>query len=194
MIILIGGASCTGKTTMAQKLMEKHLIPYMSIDHIKMGIIRSNPNCGFTAEDPEDLVTSHMWPIMKEVIKTNIENDQNIIIEGCYIPTDDVMNFAEDYKKFIIPFYIGFSQRYIEEHFENGIINYRSETEYKGLDDYMKKEYFIQANKIQKERCLMNNQKFFEIEDNYEKDLKHAYKWVANKIDIKKKLKFNEEL
>ena len=41
MIILIGGASHTGKTLLAQRLMEQLHIPYLSIDHLKMGLIRS---------------------------------------------------------------------------------------------------------------------------------------------------------
>jgi dephospho-CoA kinase len=40
MVILIGGVSCTGKTVMAQKLLEKYKIPYLSIDNVKMGLIR----------------------------------------------------------------------------------------------------------------------------------------------------------
>ena len=41
MIILITGASHTGKTLLAQKLLEKYNYPYLSIDHLKMGMIRS---------------------------------------------------------------------------------------------------------------------------------------------------------
>ena len=41
MIILIAGASHTGKTALAQKLLEKYQYPYLSIDHLKMGLIRS---------------------------------------------------------------------------------------------------------------------------------------------------------
>lgn len=41
MIILITGASHTGKTVFAQKLLEKYKYPYLSIDHLKMGLIRS---------------------------------------------------------------------------------------------------------------------------------------------------------
>ena len=36
MIILITGASHTGKTALAQKLLEKYKYPYLSIDHLKM--------------------------------------------------------------------------------------------------------------------------------------------------------------
>ena len=41
MIVLITGASHIGKTVLAQKLLEKHKYPYLSIDHLKMGLIRS---------------------------------------------------------------------------------------------------------------------------------------------------------
>lgn len=33
MIILISGNSCTGKTYMAQQLLERYHVPYLSIDH-----------------------------------------------------------------------------------------------------------------------------------------------------------------
>ena len=50
MVLLITGASHTGKTVLAQKLLEKYNYPYLSIDHLKMGLIRS----GYTKLTPED--------------------------------------------------------------------------------------------------------------------------------------------
>ena len=84
MIILITGATRTGKTTLAQRLMVKYEIPYLSIDHLKMGLIRS----GFTSLTPEDdeKLTAYLWPIVREIIRTAMENGQSLIIEGCYIP------------------------------------------------------------------------------------------------------------
>ena len=41
MVVLIAGSSHTGKTLLAQKLLEKYKYPYLSIDHLKMGLIRS---------------------------------------------------------------------------------------------------------------------------------------------------------
>ncbi len=42
MIVLITGTTHTGKTVLAQKLLEKYKFPYLSIDLLKMGLIRSN--------------------------------------------------------------------------------------------------------------------------------------------------------
>lgn len=128
MVILISGVSCTGKTVMAQKLLEKYKIPYLSIDHVKMGLIRGNKYCDFCATDSDYELTYKLWPIVKGIIMTNIENEQNIIIEGCYIPPEDVGNFEPEYLEQIIALYIGFSKHYI-----SGIIEHRSEIE---LKDY----------------------------------------------------------
>ena len=87
MIILISGASHTGKTVLAQKLLEKYDIPYLSIDHLKMGLIRSG-NTELTAEDSQEKLTAYLWPIVLEMIKTAVENHQNLIVEGVYIPFD----------------------------------------------------------------------------------------------------------
>ena len=84
MIILITGASHTGKTLLSQRLLEKYKYPYMSIDHLKMGLIRSR-NTSLTPDDDDEL-TEYLWPIVREIIKTVIENNQNLIVEGCYIP------------------------------------------------------------------------------------------------------------
>ena len=76
MIILITGASHTGKTLLAQKLLEKYHMPYLSIDHLKMGLIRSGYT-DLTVEDDRQL-EELMWPIVREMIKTAIENHQNL--------------------------------------------------------------------------------------------------------------------
>ena len=61
MIILIMGASHTGKTVLAQKLLEEYKYPYFSIDLLKMGLIRSG-STDLTPEDDEELMT-YLWPI-----------------------------------------------------------------------------------------------------------------------------------
>lgn len=80
MIVLITGASHTGKTHLAQRMLERYHYPYLSIDHLKMGLIRSG-NTTLTPED-DDALTDYLWVIVREMIKTAIENRQNLIVEG----------------------------------------------------------------------------------------------------------------
>lgn len=116
MIILITGASHTGKTALAQRLLEKRHIPYLSIDHLKMGLIRS----GQTALTPEDdeALTAYLWPIVREIIKTAIENRQDLIIEGCYVPFGWRKDFDERYVSEIRFLCLAMTDAYIDAHFD----------------------------------------------------------------------------
>ena len=95
MILFIAGASHTGKTALAQKLLETYKFPYLSIDHLKMGLIRSG-NTSLTPVSDDRALTDYLWPIVREMVKTAIENEQNLIVEGCYIPFDWQKDFQQD--------------------------------------------------------------------------------------------------
>ena len=115
MVILIAGASHTGKTLLAQRLLEKYRYPCLSIDHLKMGLIRS----GQTALTPEDddALTDYLWPILREMVKTAVENKQNLILEGCYIPPDWRRDFDEAYLRSIRFICLAFTEAYIDANF-----------------------------------------------------------------------------
>ncbi len=118
MIILITGASHTGKTALAQKLLEKYKYPYLSIDHLKMGLIRSGQTELTPMSADEDL-TAYLWPIVREMIKTAIENHQNLIVEGCYIPFDWAEDFPQEYLEHIQYYCLIMSEKYIRNHFQD---------------------------------------------------------------------------
>jgi uridine kinase len=115
MIILITGASHTGKTLLAQRMLEKYQYPYLSIDHLKMGLIRSGKT-DLTPED-DDALTNYLWPVVREMIKTAIENQQNLIVEGCYIPYDWRRYFDEQYLQAIRFICLAMTEAYIDAHF-----------------------------------------------------------------------------
>ena len=131
MIILITGASHNGNTLLAQRLLEKYSYPYLSIDHLKMGLIRSG-NTGLTPEDDEAL-TWYLWPIIREIVKTAIENRQNLIVEGCYIPFHWRQDFDARYLPSIRFICLAMSEGYIENHFGE-IIGHESEIESRLVD------------------------------------------------------------
>ncbi len=121
MIILITGASHTGKTVLSQMLIEKLKFPCFSIDHLKMGLIRS----GQTKLTPEDdaALTPYLWPIVREIIKTAVENLQNLIVEGCYVPFDWRNDFDAEYQSAIRFICLAMTERYIESNFGSILAN-----------------------------------------------------------------------
>ena len=116
MILLITGASHTGKTVLAQRLLEQHHYPYLSIDHLKMGLIRSG-HTGLTPLSPDEELTAYLWPIVLEMIKTAIENGQNLMVEGCYIPFDWAQDFGPEYRAHIRYVCLVMSEKYIRTRF-----------------------------------------------------------------------------
>lgn len=167
MILLIGGSSHTGKTNLAQKLLEKYKYTYLSIDHLKMGLIRSGYT-KLTAEDDDEL-TEYMWPIICEMIKTAIENEQNMIIEGCYIPYDWKDSFEAEYKKHIRYVCLIMTPEYIENHFED-IKAYGSVIEKRLDDEYCTKENLLRDNKECFKMCKKYGCDYILIDDKYEVD------------------------
>ena len=167
MIILISGATHTGKTALAQKLLEKYKYPYYSIDHLKMGLIRSGQT-SLTPYDDKEL-TPYLWNIVKEIIKTAIENKQNLIIEGCYIPFDFKKDFDDEYLKEIKFYCLVMSQNYIENHFSD-IVRYESAIE-KRLCTDISKAGLISENESNLQLCKQYNLNYILIDDTYDGDL-----------------------
>jgi len=66
--MLIAGASHTGKTLLAQKLVERHRFPCLSIDHLKMGLIRSGQT-SLTPLSDDEALTAYLWPIVREMVR-----------------------------------------------------------------------------------------------------------------------------
>ena len=149
MIILITGPSHTGKTLLAQKLMEAYGYPYLSIDHLKMGLIRSG-NTALTPEDDEEL-TAYLWPILREMIKTAIENRQNLIVEGVYIPFSWQEDFAPEYLAHIRFLCLTFSESYIKSHFD-AIVTHENAIEKRLFSDYTM-EAALEGNRFFREGC-----------------------------------------
>ena len=150
MIILITGASHTGKTALAQKLLEKYHFPYLSIDHLKMGLIRS----GMTQLTPADdaALTQYLWPIVREMIRTAIENKQNLIVEGCYIPFSWKEDFSESYLQQIRYICLVMSGRYIDRHFD-AIRDHACAIEQRLDDSDLTKEDLIAQNESNFSDC-----------------------------------------
>ena len=165
MILLITGASHTGKTALAQKLLETYQYPYLSIDHLKMGLIRSG-NTELTPMDDEKL-TEYLWPIVREMIKTAIENKQNLIVEGCYIPFQWQKDFDSNYLENIKYYCLVMTEEYIRNHFDD-IKKYANVIENRLEDDGCTIERVLADNAEILSLAQKHNVNYILIEDQYE--------------------------
>lgn len=166
MIIIITGASHTGKTVLAQQMLEKYKYPYLSIDHLKMGLIRSG-NTKLTPCDDDDELTGYLWPIVSEMIKTAIENNQNLIVEGCYVPSDWNASFEDDYLSQIKFICLAMTDNYIERHFSD-IKKHGSDIESRLDDSDCTVEWIKAENKKFIDSFQSTKNQVVMIDDDYE--------------------------
>ena len=172
MVIIITGASHVGKTILAQRMLEKYKYPYFSIDHLKMGLIRSGIT-DLTPEDDDEL-TDYLWPIVREIIKTAIENEQNLIVEGCYIPFDWRNNFEEQYLRWIRFICIAMSDEHIDSHFEE-IKSHASDIETRLDDSYCTAEQLKQDNHQVIDGYRSNGEQITLITENYDDSIREVF-------------------
>lgn len=171
MVVIITGATHTGKTRLAQLLMEKYAYPYVSEDHVKMGLIRSGYT-GLTPED-DDKLTAYLWPVIREMIKTAIENNQKMIVEGCYVPFDWKKDFGDEYLCKIRFICLCLSDGYIDNHFSE-IKRYASCIESRPDDDYCTPEVLKRENRFYLDGLGKHNPDVVLIENNYTEEIKRV--------------------
>ncbi|MCM1188449.1 MAG: ATP-binding protein [bacterium] len=168
MILLIAGASHTGKTALAQRLLEKYHYPYLSVDHLKMGLIRS----GYTSLTPvsdDQALTAYLWPVVREMIKTAIENRQNLIVEGCYIPFDWSKDFEAEYLEEIAYCCLVMSKEYIHTHFQD-IKAHAGIVENRGKDEDCTPESVLRENALVLSMCKQHRAHYLLIDGEYRVD------------------------
>ena len=166
MVLLIGGSSHVGKTFLAQKLMERLNYPYLSLDHLKMGLIRTKIT-HLTVEDDYEM-RYFLWPIAAEMVKTVIENEQNLIVEGCYIPGEWRDWLDESYLEHIRCTFIVMSEGYLRQNF-GAVAGYADIIE-KRLCDEPDPERLIRCSKMFKEECARFHIDCLEIDGEYDTD------------------------
>lgn len=169
MVFLIAGPSHTGKTALAQKLLKKYGYPCLSIDLLKMGLIRS----GYTALTPvssdRDL-TEYLWPVVREMVKTAIENGENLIAEGCYIPFDWEKDFADEYRRQIQYRCLVMSENYIRNHYQD-IQAYANVVQRRLDDSDCTMEALLRNNAQALEACRTYGNAYILIDGTYQVDL-----------------------
>lgn len=155
-----------GKTLIAHKLVERLGYSCLSLDHLKMGFIRTGMT-ELTVEDDYEM-RYFLWPFAAEMIKTAIENGQDMIVEGCYIPGEWRDRFEPQYLEHIRCVFIVMSEKYIRTHFDS--IRYCAEVIEKRLDDQPDMERLIMCSRDFKADCERYGIDCIEIDSVYDAD------------------------
>ncbi len=182
MILLIGGPGCTGKTLLAQRVMERCAVPYVSLDHLKMGMIRGLPGCPFTALNPDADIAAHLWPVAEAMAQVVLENGQHLILEGCYIPYPAAARLEREHPGLVRAVYLAFSREYLERHWEDGVLRCRDAIERRLFPEERTVEEAIREHRETVEQCRRWRLTCREISGDYERALSdiaaHCGAWI----------------
>lgn len=120
MILFLQGASHAGKTTFAKRLARLTGASVVSLDLLKMGLIKSG-NTDFSGLTPEDdaAIAERLWPIVREMALVADENEQSLIVEGVSLPFGEAGGLARELGEgCAAAFAVVFSEKYIRNHYE----------------------------------------------------------------------------
>lgn len=131
-----------------------------------MGFFRTG-RTDLTVEDDFEM-RGFLWPFAAEMVKTAIENNQNMILEGCYIPREWKESFSAEYLKEIRAVFIVMSEKYLRNHFED-LSKYANVIE-RRLNDELNLERLIKCSVEFKNDCITNGTPFIEIDEKYDLD------------------------
>ena len=120
MILFLQGASHAGKTTFAKRLARLTGASVVSLDLLKMGLIKSG-NTDFSGLTPEDdaAIAERLWPIVREMALVADENGQSLIVEGVSLPFVEAGVLVRELGEGrAAAFAVVFSEKYIRNHYE----------------------------------------------------------------------------
>ena len=101
------------------------------------------------------------------MVKTAIENQQNLIVEGCYIPFDWQKDFEPEYLEHIRYYCLVMSEAYIRRNFAD-IRNYANTIEKRLDDEGCTLERVLEDNAEILKLAKRNQVNYILIDDRYE--------------------------
>lgn len=115
MLYIIGGASRSGKTIIAEELSVKMKIPYLSLDWIMMGFTNGIPEYGIHDLLFPDDIAERLWSFLKAMLESMIFAKTNCIIEGEAILPELIIELLKDYPEEIKICFLGYSNVNIDQ-------------------------------------------------------------------------------
>lgn len=110
MLYVLGGAPRAGKSIIAGKFLEKAGIPYFSLDILMMGFAKGLPEYGLDPDDDELRVAEQLWPVVKAMATTLVEDGIAYLIEGVQLDPRHVSELVARFPASIRTCFLGFAE------------------------------------------------------------------------------------
>lgn len=109
MLYVVGGASRSGKTLLARRLLEEEKVPWFSLDALRVGLTKGLPTSHFDLDRDDLEEARHLWPIVSEMLDSLLFYDVPYLVEGsCLRPPDVAELMSRRRDKEIRAVFLGF--------------------------------------------------------------------------------------
>lgn len=185
MLYLIGGASRSGKTTTAKRIVNEAGIPYFSLDYLMMGLANGVPELGVHPTEGDFITGQRMWKIVDPMLTAMVENGIDYTVEGVQLLPAFVAEFQQKFAGDVRCCFIGQSELDVTAIEEMKL--HSSATENDGFKDLSHIEALAEMKRIRadsaryKVECEVHNLPYFESSSNFNLTLDQVVAYLINK-------------
>jgi 2-phosphoglycerate kinase len=115
LLYIIGGAARAGKTIIAQEFLERSQVPFLSLDLLKMSLVKGMPEAGIDPQESSRRLAIRLWPVVRGLASTILENARDYLIEGDMILPSQVREISADFPGQIRSCFVGFGDESVSK-------------------------------------------------------------------------------
>ena len=183
MLFLIGGAARSGKTLIARRLLSKHRVPYLGIDHLISAFEAGAPELGISTEAPVEERTRVVWPRIEPLLRRLVEAEPAYTVEGGSLWPQGVRTLLDVYGDAVRACFLGFAistpeirLRDIRQH-GGGVDDWLRDHSDAYVLDLMTE--MIAFSRCLRDACRALDLPYFDVSDDFTRQVDKAYRSVA---------------
>ncbi|NET34874.1 MAG: ATP-binding protein [Cyanothece sp. SIO1E1] len=115
MLYLIGGASRSGKTLLARRILKEKQIPYLSLDWLMMGFNDGIPEYGIHHLLWPNEIAKRIWPFLKGMIDNMLFEGVDYVIEGEAMLPELIAELIEKYPGQVRAIFMGYTDMEVDK-------------------------------------------------------------------------------
>ena len=186
MLYLVSGTSRSGKTLIAEKLMEEKQIPYMSLDWLMMGFTNGMPQLGIHDKLFPDEIAKRLWSFFKAMCESMLYLEIDYIIEGEAMLPELIQELLDKYPDKIKICFVGYTDIDIDQKAQD-IKTYSTRKDdwlTKESDDYIYDhiDNMVTHSRKIKDDCEKYNMSYFDTSTNFMDAIENAKNYLLSNI------------
>ena len=182
MLYLISGASRSGKTLVAEKILDQKNLPYVSLDWLVMGFTNGMPECGIHDLLFPDEIARKLWSFLQAMCESMLFQEVDCVIEGEAVLPELVAELLDKYPDKIRICFLGYTDIDADEkagairEFSTGETDWLSNKPDEYVHDHINN--MIRHSHMIKTGCAKFNMTYFDTSEDFPGTMDKAVEYL----------------